>query len=232
VRAAARWQHRRESDSDGLDIRSQDLRQAIRERNAEALLVLVVDASGSVMNGPQMRETKRAVLSLLEDAYRTRDRVAVVAFRGQSAQVYIEPTRNIDRAKRRVSELRIGGNTPLCHGLASAYDLVERERRRNADVYPLVVVFSDGKVNVPYNDGADPETEALRIASAYGEAEIETAFVDTGYGLNDSKYALWSDENALAAKRNEYEWNQTLADAMEGQYVPLIELPDGDYIEP
>ncbi|WP_323192207.1 VWA domain-containing protein [Halostella sp. PRR32] len=232
VRAAARRQHRRsDADSDGIDVWSQDLRQAIRERNAEALLVLVVDASGSVMNGPQMRETKRAVLSLLEDAYRTRDRVAVVAFRGQSAQVYVDPTRNVDRARRRVSELRVGGNTPLCHGLASAYDLVERERRRNEDVYPLVVVFSDGKANVPYNDGADPETEALRIASAYGEADIETAYVDTGYGLNDAKYSLWSDEDALAAKREEFEWNRTLADAMDGQYVPLIELPDGEYIE-
>ncbi len=234
LRAAARRQGRRRgSDAgDGIDVRPADVREKLRERTAEGLLVLVVDASGSVMNGSRMRETKRAVLSLIEDAYRTRDRVAVVAFRGKDARVVVEPTRDVGRARRQVSELRVGGNTPLCHGLATAYELVERERRRDPDVYPLVVTFSDGKANVPYEDGADPEREALRVAAALAAADVETAYVDTGHGLNDSTFSLWSEEKALAAKREEYEWNRTLADAMDAQYVPLIDLPDGDYVAP
>ncbi|WP_121823136.1 VWA domain-containing protein [Halostella salina] len=232
LRAAARRQGTRSGGTDdGVDIRPDDVRGKLRERTAQGLLVLVVDASGSVMNGSQMRETKRAVLSLIEDAYRTRDRVAVVAFRGQNARVVVDPTRNVTRARRQLSDLRVGGNTPLCHGLASAYELVERERRRDADVYPLVVVFSDGKANVPYTDGADPEREVLEIAAAFETADVETAYVDTGHGLNDSTYSLWSDERARAAKREEFEWNRTVADALGAQYVPLIELPDGDYIE-
>jgi len=232
LRAAARRQGTRSGGTDdGVDIRPADVRGKLRERTAEGLLVLVVDASGSVMNGSQMRETKRAVLSLVEDAYRTRDRVAVVAFRGRDARVVVEPTRNVSRARRELSDLRVGGNTPLCHGLATAYELVERERRRDADAYPLVVVFSDGKANVPYADGADPEREVLEIAAAFESADVATAYVDTGHGLNDSTYSLWSDERALAAKRDAFEWNKTIADALGGQYVPLIELPDGDYIE-
>jgi magnesium chelatase subunit D len=217
-------------DTAGVDIQPEDFRGKLREHTAEGLLVLVVDASGSVMNGSQMRETKRAVLSLIEDAYRTRDRVAVVAFRGRDAEVSVPPTRNVGRARRRVSDLHVGGNTPLCHGLVTAYELVDRERRKDDSLYPIVVVFSDGKVNIPYKDGADPEEEVLQIAAEFASADIESIYVDTGHGLNDSKYSLWSDTKALAAKRADYEWNRTLADAMDGAYLPMIDLPDGDYV--
>ncbi|WP_311172964.1 VWA domain-containing protein [Halobellus ordinarius] len=232
LRAAA---HRQGNAAGGADsqfeIRTGDIRSKIREHSARGLLILVVDASGSVMNGSKMKETKRAVLSLIEDAYQTRDRVAVVAFRGRDAEVIVSPTRNIGRARERVSELRVGGNTPLSHGLVAAYELAERERRRDSEAYPLVVLFSDGKANVSYEDGAEPEDEALRIATALGNADIESVYVDTGYGLNDSKYSLWSDQKALAAKREEFEWNRRLADAMGGEYLPMIELPDGDFIQ-
>ncbi|ARS90205.1 ATP-binding protein [Natrarchaeobaculum aegyptiacum] len=233
VRAAALNQEYREANEDrSIVVEPEDLRQKLREGTTEALVVLVVDSSGSVMNGPQMRETKRAVLSLLEDAYRTRDKVAVISFRGKDASVEVAPTYNVRRARRRVSRLRVGGNTPLSHGLVDAYRLIERERRGNDDLYPVVLVLSDGKVNVPYENGADPEQEAVQFASLFDEEDVSAVYLDTGFALNDAKYSLWSDSAARDAKREEYEWNRTLADAMDAEYVPLIDLPDGNFIQP
>ena len=232
LRAAAHRHGKAPDRDDGrLEIRTGDIRGKIREHSAQGLLILVVDASGSVMNGSKMKETKRAVLSLVEDAYQTRDRVAVVAFRGRDAEVIVSSTQNIDRARERVSELRVGGNTPLSHGLVAAYELADQEQRRDSEAYPLVVLFSDGKANVSYEDGAEPEEEALRIATALGNADVESVYIDTGYGLNDSKYSLWSEEKALAAKREEFEWNRRLADALDGTYLPMIKLPNGDFIQ-
>ncbi|WP_256290060.1 VWA domain-containing protein [Halobellus inordinatus] len=226
VRAAAPHQHRRtEGRRGGLVIEPRDLRQKIRERTARALVVFVVDASGSVMSGRQMMETKRGLLSLVEDAYRARDRVAVVVFRGEDAFTLVEPTRNHRMARDAVSKLTVGGNTPLAHGLVEAYRLVQRERRRDQDLYPLVVLLSDGQTNVEYREDGDAKEDAFRAAALFDEDDIPSVFVDTGYELDTTPDQIWTDRKAERMKRKRFERNLTFAETMGADYLPLVELP-------
>ena len=48
----------------------------------------------------RMEAVKGAVLGLLADAYRQRDRVGVIAFRGTRAELLLPPTGSIELAER------------------------------------------------------------------------------------------------------------------------------------
>ncbi|MFW5955954.1 MAG: VWA domain-containing protein [Halorhabdus sp.] len=226
LRAAAPHQRQRgRMDDDDLVIEPRDLRQKIRERTARALVVFVVDASGSVMSGRQMMETKRGLLSLIEDAYRARNRIAVVVFRGEGAFTLVEPTRNHRRARDAVSRLTVGGNTPLAHGLVEAYRLVQREQRRDRELYPLVVVLSDGQSNVEYQEDGDTKEDAFRAAALFDEDDIPSVFVDTGHKIDTTPDEIWTDRKARRMKRKRHERNRDFAATMGADYLPLIDLP-------
>jgi magnesium chelatase subunit D len=226
LRAAAPHQTKRDDGDDrALRIEPRDLKQRIRERSVETLLVFVVDGSGSVMSGRQMLETKRGILSLLEDAYRTRDRVAVVVFRGEGAFTLAEPTRNVSDVRRRVSTLRVGGNTPLAHGLVETYQLIDRQRRRDEDLYPLAVVFSDGQSNVEYRDDGDGREDALEAAALFAENDIPAVWVDTGYEIDRTPDEIYTPKKAERMKQKRLEKNLTLAETMDADYLPLVTLP-------
>jgi magnesium chelatase subunit D len=226
VRAAAPHQRTRRGDGeDGIVVEARDLRQKLRERTARALVVFVVDASGSVMSGRQMMETKRGLLSLIEEAYRARDRVTVVVFRGEDAFTLVEPTRNHRMARDAVSRLTVGGNTPLTHGLVEAYRIVEREKRRDQDLYPLVVLLSDGQSNVDYREDGTAREDALRAASLFAEDDIPSVFVDTDYRLDTTLDEIYTDRKAERMKRKRFERNLTFAETMGADYLPLVDLP-------
>jgi len=59
--------------------------EKIRQNKVSTLIVLSVDASGSMAAQERMTATKGAILSLLLDAYQRRDRVGMVVFRKNMA---------------------------------------------------------------------------------------------------------------------------------------------------
>ncbi len=100
----------------GATVVAADLREAVRESRAGNLIVLAVDASGSMGADRRMEAAKGAVLSLLLDAYQRRDKVALVTFRGDTAEVALRPTSSVEVARARLAELPTGGRTPLAAG--------------------------------------------------------------------------------------------------------------------
>jgi len=154
-----------------------DLRQKVRVRRAGCSILFVVDASGSMRICQRMVEAKTAVLSLLADAYRKRDRVGLVAFRGEGAEVVLPLTGSMDLARRRLEVLPSGGRTPLSEGLRVGRELLEHERVRRPDSRCLMMVLSDGKVNT--SPGGDPERETLLQADAIRRGGIPLLFLDT-----------------------------------------------------
>jgi magnesium chelatase subunit D len=152
LRAAAPYQlWRRQQQPGGPAVRlaRPDLRQKVRETRTGNLILFVVDASGSMAAHDRMRAAKGAVLSLLLDAYRKRDQVGLIAFRGRRAAVLLPPTTSVELAERRLRELPTGGRTPLAHALHLAWQTVERQRLSQPGLLPLLVLVSDGRANVP-----------------------------------------------------------------------------------
>ncbi len=137
-----------------------DLREAVREQRTGNLIVLAVDASGSMGADSRMEAAKGAVLSLLLDAYQRRDKVALVTFRGHDAQVVLRPTSSVEVARARLAELPTGGRTPLAAGIRAALDVaIAPSTSAGAGAYrPLLVVVTDGRATWggPEGGGGSP----------------------------------------------------------------------------
>jgi magnesium chelatase subunit D len=182
-----------------------DLRAAVRQDRAGNLVVLVVDASGSMGAQRRIAAAKSVAIELLADAYRRRDRVALVTFRGDAAEVVLRPTGSIEVARARLADLPVGGATPLAPALDAALDLAEGARREGR-LEPLIVVVTDGRAT----SGADDP-----VAAAHGAADrIATAAVP----------ALVVDAEAGVARLG---LAAELARRLGARCVPLDELTPG-----
>jgi magnesium chelatase subunit D len=160
-----------------------DVRRAIREGREGNLVIFVVDASGSMAARDRMSAVGGATLSLLRDAYQRRDKVAVITFRQQDAQLLLPPTSSVHIASRRLARFDTGGKTPLAQGLLVARDVVVREKARDRARRSLVVVLTDGRAT----GGPDPLGRARTAAGllvAEGAAAVvidcETSHVRLG----------------------------------------------------
>ncbi|TDQ55056.1 magnesium chelatase subunit D [Actinorugispora endophytica] len=143
-----------------LAIVPDDLRRSVREGRESNLVLLCVDASGSMAARRRMTQVKTAVLSLLMDAYRRRDKVGLVTFRNREAVLALPPTGSVDVAAARLRELPAGGRTPLAEGLLEASEVLRRERLRDPDRRALLVVVTDGRATA----GPDALARSLRAA--------------------------------------------------------------------
>ncbi|AWK07914.1 putative cobaltochelatase [Streptomyces spongiicola] len=173
VRAAAPHQHARGRRGPGLVVRRDDLRQAAREGREGNLVLFVVDASGSMAARRRMGSVKGAVLSLLLDAYQRRDKVGLVTFRGDAAELALPPTSSVDAAAARLGELPTGGRTPLAAGLLKARDVLRVERLRDPSRRPLLVVVTDGRATgAGGGDALALAGRAARLHAAEGTAAV------------------------------------------------------------
>jgi magnesium chelatase subunit D len=143
-----------------LTVTGRDLRRWSRRGRESNLVILLLDTSGSMAARRRSQTVTTVALSLLADSYRRRDRVAVLTFRGRQATVVVPPTRSVQLATRRLHDLPVGGQTPLAAGLDAVRELIRRERWRDPDRRPLLVVVTDGRAT----GGPDPLGQARRAA--------------------------------------------------------------------
>jgi magnesium chelatase subunit D len=183
LKAAAPWQTlRRQSgtpNDGGLALRKEDLHVTRYEDNVETSTIFVVDASGS-QAAQRLAEVKGAIELLLNDCYVRRDQVALIAFRGDSAETLLPPTRALARVKRSLSALPGGGATPLAAGLDAA-----RELARSADRLgrvPAIVLLTDGRANVARDGTTGSElaaSDAVQSARLLRAEQFRSLLVDT-----------------------------------------------------
>ncbi len=189
LRACAPFQKAR-GQGDKLLIEQEDLRFRQRERRMGHLVLFVVDGSGSMGARQRMRETKGAIQSLLLDCYRKRDRVAMIVFRGERAELVLPPTSSVELAARRLAELPVGGKTPLAAGLLETHRLIQRTSLRHPELRILVVLITDGRGN----QHLTPETRKDEVSSLSGllaeERQCDFIVIDTEHKGNFLKTDL------------------------------------------
>jgi magnesium chelatase subunit D len=160
-------------------IEPHDLREAVREQRAANLVVLVVDASGSMGAEGRIAAAKGAVVSLLVDAYERRDRVALVTFREDGAEVVLRPTGSVEVASARLEKLQTGGRTPLAAGIDKGLELALIAAR--GEHKPLLVLVSDGRATAA-PDGVDPLRAALEAAGKVRRMRVPAVVIDAEDG--------------------------------------------------
>ncbi len=164
---------------DNFQVTKSDLHQRIQEGKTGNLIILIVDASGSMAAQRRMETVKGAVLALLTDAYQKRDQVAVIAFRGNQASTLLPPTRSVELAEQHLRELPTGGRTPLSHALQLTLELLSKQ---NNNLQPLLVFLTDGKANVALNKNTDPWHETLKFADNIAQQKLSSLVIDTESG--------------------------------------------------
>ncbi|NQS77093.1 MAG: magnesium chelatase subunit D family protein [Methanoculleus bourgensis] len=212
LRAAAPHQAVREHNGMAVAVRREDIRERVRVGKISVACVFVVDASGSMGATRRMESAKGAVLSMLLDSYRYRDRVGLVAFRGSSAEVLLPLCSSVDLAQKQLEDLPTGGKTPLGAGLVKGMEVLQQERRKNGEVIPMMVVISDGRANVPIS--GDVRHEVLDIAEEIRSQGIRTVVIDTeetGGSFLDFRLGCC----------------RTLAEHAGGGYYPIADLSPG-----
>jgi len=172
--AAARVIGRKEAS---LEISNEDIREKVRRVKTSSLIILVVDASGSMAARKRMEAAKGAALGLLNNAYIRRDKVAFIAFRGTSAEILLPPTRSLDLAHAALKELPTGGRTPLSHALLTTLKMIRSEKMKNAiSLKPLVVLITDGKANVSL--GGEIRREIVELCEKIREIGAQLTVID------------------------------------------------------
>lgn len=215
IRAAAPYQRIRPHPGVAVAIREEDIREKIRQKRVANLLVFVVDASGSMGAMQRMVEAKGAVLSLLKDAYVKRDKVAMVTFRGNEAQVILPPTRSVERGYRLLQDIQTGGKTPLNAGIQKGLQVIQSQLRQQPDLLPMLIVLTDGKGNVSLEKGKKPVQELLEIGEKVSKVkQIETMVIDI-------------ERNNLM----QFGIAKKLADAMGGRYHKLDQMKSSAIVD-
>jgi magnesium chelatase subunit D len=203
VRAAAPHQAPRGRLPAGrLRLATQDLRLAVTEGRESNLVLLVVDASGSMAARRRMEAVKAAALSLLLDAYQRRDKVGLITFRGAEATLALPPTSSIETAARRLEDLPSGGRTPLAEGLLCAAETLRLERIRDPRRRPLLVLVTDGRAT----HGPDAVDRSQRAADRLRRAGVASLVIDCESGRMSLGLA------------------QTLSNRLGAQYVTVDEV--------
>lgn len=208
IRAAAPYQRFRDGRN-AIRVKSQDIREKERVRKTSAAVMFVVDASGSMGAVKRMESAKGAVLSLLLDSYQKRDKIGMVAFKGNDAELLLPLCSSVDLALRRLSDLPTGGKTPLSAGISKGLQLLQGETRKDEEAKLMMVLISDGRANV--GAGGSIKDELREISERTKQLGVHTIVIDTEVV-----------ESSFLDMRLGY--CRDIADASGGSYYPISSL--------
>lgn len=182
IRAAAPYQKIRHSElqnnsSLAIQIKAPDYRRKEREKQVGGHYLFVVDASGSMAARKRMEAVKGAIFSLLQDAYEKRDKVGLIVFRKEKAELVLPFTGSIELARRLLEHLPTGGKTPLAGALELAYRTCEQVLRRSPTEKIDVFIVTDGRAT--YGETDNPVNEALAWGKAFIDLPVGILILDT-----------------------------------------------------
>jgi Mg-chelatase subunit ChlD len=108
--------------------------------------------------------------------------------------VILPPTSSVDLAEKALKDIPVGGKTPLSAGLLLAHQVLVRERVRDREVMPLMIIVTDGAGNVSMTD-IPPQEEANRVAGLIKKSDLRTVVINTEHEAFDRGLAQELSDN-------------------------------------
>lgn len=158
-----------------IKVESEHLREKIRKHGARASIALVVDISGSMFSEKKANKVKGILYKIIEDINKHNDKISVIGFKGEEAEIIIPTTKRAIAFTDKIDNIRVGGTTPLAHGMKKGLEILKKEKVKEEFV-PMMVVLTDGMPNVAIEEG--PLKDALKIAEELKDNDIHTIVVN------------------------------------------------------
>ncbi|MDP3065825.1 MAG: VWA domain-containing protein [Methanobacteriaceae archaeon] len=168
-----------------IEVKSDDLRQKVRKHGARASIAVVVDISGSMVSESKSNRVKGILDSIILDSNRHQDKISVIGFKGQEAQIIVPTTKRASSFQDVIDQITVGGTTPLASGMKKGLEILKKENSKGEFV-PFMVILTDGMPNVGIDQG--PVPDALKIADELQKNGILTIVINfeqtARYGRN------------------------------------------------
>lgn len=158
-----------------IKVENDDLRQKVRKHGARASIALVVDISGSMFSDQKANKVKGILNQLIDDTARHSDRISIIGFKGQDAEVIVPTTKRAISFKDHVDNIRVGGTTPLASGIKKGFEVLKKEKT-NREYIPIMIILTDGMPNVGVKEG--PIQDAINAAKNLKDNDIITIVVN------------------------------------------------------
>lgn len=146
------------SQTGKLEVLPEHLMEKVRVSRGKALYLILMDASSSMRMERKIKLAKTLSWQLLQHSYQKKNRVGLLAFRGEEARVLVHPTGDVLKIDEALQALPTGGKTPLTPAIFRALEFAVRER----EARPVIVVISDGKANVFVGESLEEDLERLQ----------------------------------------------------------------------
>jgi magnesium chelatase subunit D len=129
----------------------------------------------------------------------------LIVFQKSLATLVLPPTSSVMLAQQALSNIPVGGKTPLSAGLMMAYNVLRKEKLLHPDVMPLLLVLTDGAGNVSVGH-LPPQEEAYTFAEMIAREKIHSVVINMEHAAFDQGLA------------------QTLADHMDCPCYTITDL--------
>jgi len=159
-----------------LLIKEEHLHVKKRKGKSSYLVIFCVDASGSMGVNNRMKMVKGAIYSILQSNYIYRDKVSLIVFRKDKAEIILPPTRSTDLAFKMLKDIPTGGTTPLVAGLIKAVDIALEEEIKKTGYIPLIVLLTDARGNVYYKDAIE---DVIKTGEYIASKGLDLLIIDT-----------------------------------------------------
>ena len=162
----------------GGRLRQAHLQRLVPEPADAVLHCFLLDCSASMRSAGSLARAKGLLLGMLAEAYRRRERVALLCFGGDRVELRLPPRRAAGWNERWIDPICGGGGTPLARGVAAADRLLQRDRAPRR----LLWLLTDGRSReaprrpaaadtvgiVDFETARMPFGRAARLATAWG----------------------------------------------------------------
>jgi magnesium chelatase subunit D len=201
----------------------------MREYRAPFSIIILVDLSSSMISS--IVNLGKAITTLHKNAFRRRDRVGLVVFKGNDAYVLQEPTTNIEFVVKKLWTAKVSDLTPLAKGMLKAYRVLRLEKQRNKDSILMLIVISDGIANIPLKRPlskrgrkrflSEPQADSIDVARLLARDNVRNIVINTSHRPLE---AMMREEGVRTRRNliNPTEFLMQVAESAKGRYYGLI----------